>query len=161
MLALKACFEEMGFADVTTYIQSGNVVFSSDSKDPIALTAKIEKVLSKTFNYKSKVVVISHSQLKQAVKDAPKVFGKEPDKYRYDVFFLMPPLTGKEAIKEVKTREGVDTAVAGKYAIYFSRLISQITKSYVSKIVMLPIYQQMTLRNWNTTTKLLSLMDAT
>ncbi len=159
MVDLKACFEEMGFSDVATFIQSGNVLFSSDQTDVVKLTKKIEDCLSKKFNYKSTVVVVSDKQLKAAVEEAPQGFGKESDKYRNDVIFLMPPLTATEAIREIKFREGVDEVTAGKNVIYFSRLIRQITKSYVSKIVLLPIYKQMTIRNWNTTTKLLALMN--
>ena len=43
--------------------------------------------------------------------------------------------------------------------LYFSRLIAKATQSRLNKIVSSPIYQSVTIRNWNTTTKLLSLMD--
>jgi uncharacterized protein (DUF1697 family) len=159
MADLKAAFEEMGFADIATFIQTGNVLFSSDNSDTISLTYKIEQGLSKRFNLNLTVLVISPSQLKHTVEKAPKGFGKEPDKYRYDVIFMIPPLVAKDAIKQIKFREGVDEVTPGKDVIYFSRLISQASKSYVSKIVLLPIYKQMTIRNWNTTTKLLKLME--
>src|SRR5690242_13294515 len=83
MTALKACFEKLGLTGVTTYIQSGNVLFQASApvKD---LTAQIEKALSKQFKYKSCVVLISRAQLKQIIDQAPKSFGKNPDIYRYD-----------------------------------------------------------------------------
>jgi uncharacterized protein (DUF1697 family) len=160
MAALKACFEEMGFADVTTYIQSGNVLFAAPVKSEAGLSATIEKALSKAFNYKSRVVVASHEQLQTAVKKAPKGFGKEPAKYRYDVIFLREPLSANEAMKSVSTKEGVDQVWAGDGVLYFSRLIERATASHLSRIVGLPVYQEMTIRNWNTTTKLLALMEA-
>jgi uncharacterized protein (DUF1697 family) len=43
--------------------------------------------------------------------------------------------------------------------LYFSLLISKATQSHISRINTLPIYKQMTIRNWNTTTKLLALME--
>ena len=46
MTALKACFETLGFQDVSTYIQSGNVLFSTAESDTVKLTAKIETALS-------------------------------------------------------------------------------------------------------------------
>lgn len=161
MADLKACFEKMGFSEVSTYIQSGNVIFSSDETDLKKLTEKIEKTLSKQFNYQSTVVVVSHQELKDAVKKAPKGFGVEPTNYRYDVIFLKAPLSGKEAIKEIKVREGVDEVAAGKNVLYFPRTIENITKSYLSKIILLPIYKQITIRNWNTTSKLVSLIEKT
>lgn len=159
MAELKACFESMGLTDVITYIQSGNVIFKSAEKDNAKLTKKIEAGLSKTFNYKARLVVISHKQLKQAVKESPHGFGKEPDKFRYDVIFLKEPLKAKEALKSISVKEGVDNAYAGKDVLYFSRLISRITSTHLTKIVGTPIYQNMTIRNWNTTTKILTLME--
>jgi len=62
MTALKGCFEGIGFTDVVTYIQSGNVLFVAPEKDQTRLTADIEAALSETFSYKSRVVVVSHRQ---------------------------------------------------------------------------------------------------
>jgi uncharacterized protein (DUF1697 family) len=159
MADLKACFEEMGFSDVTTYIQSGNVVFASAEKDNAKLTDKIEKALSKRFNYTSRLVLVPHPEMKKIVAGAPKGFGDEPDKYRYDVIFLKEPLTPAKAMEQVSVREGVDQAYEGKYVLYFSRLISRASQSYLTKIIGLPMYQNMTIRNWNTTTKLLELFS--
>jgi uncharacterized protein (DUF1697 family) len=159
MADLKASFEAMDFFNVITYIQSGNVLFQSDEKDKALLTVKIEKGLSKRFNFEAKVVVIAQKELVGIVRGAPEGFGSEEKQFRYDVIFLKEPLTPKEAIKSVSAREGVDTAHAGKQALYFSRLISRASQSHLTKIIGMPVYQNMTIRNWNTTTKLLALME--
>ena len=62
-------------------------------------------------------------------------------------------------MEEVRTRPGVDEAWAGKEVLYFSRLISKAFRSYLSRLVSMPVYQDMTIRNWNTTTKLQQLMS--
>ena len=160
MTDLKACFENMGFTDVVTYIQSGNVMFRSSEKDKTKLTMKIEKALSERFSYKSRIVTVAYKELKKVVEEAPIGFGKDLDKYRCDVIFLKEPLTVKEAMKNVRVKEGVDNAFAGKAVLYFSRLTSRASQSYLTKIITLPMYQNMTIRNWNTTTKLLALMEA-
>ena len=54
----------------------------------------------------------------------------------------------------------MDEASPGKGVIYFSRLIARATQSYLSRFASLPIYKSVTVRNWNTTTKLLALVDA-
>lgn len=159
MADLKSAFEAMGLLNVITYIQSGNVLFQSDEKDKNKLTDKIEKGLSKTFKYESKLVIISHKELKEIINEAPRGFGKEPDTFRYDVIFLKEPLTSKEAMQSVSVKEGVDSAHAGKRALYFSRLTAKAASSHLTKIVGLPVYQNMTIRNWNTTTKLLAMME--
>jgi len=159
MVDLKASFEEMGFVNVRTYIQSGNVLLEADEKDKAALTTKIESGLSRRFNFVAKVVVISQKELATIIHTAPEGFGKEEKKFRYDVIFLKEPLTPKTAMESVKVREGVDTAHVGKQALYFSRLISRASQSYLTKIIGMPVYQNMTIRNWNTTSKLLELME--
>jgi uncharacterized protein (DUF1697 family) len=117
-------------------------------------------MLAEAFDYVPTVVVRSRAQMKAIVEKAPKGFGTQPAKYRYDVIFLKEPLTAKEAIKSVSTKDGVDQAWAGSGVLYFSRLIERATSSHLSRLVSMPVYQEMTIRNWNTTTKLLALMEA-
>ena len=161
MTDLKACFESLGFKEVRTYIQSGNVLFRAAGSDQAGLTKRIENALSKSFDYESRVVVRSERQLKAIVSKAPKDFGSDQSTYRYDVIFLKDPLTAAKAMKSVSTKEGVDEAYAGKGVLYFSRVISKATQSHLSRIIGTPVYKHMTIRNWNTTTKLLKLMEST
>jgi uncharacterized protein (DUF1697 family) len=160
MPVLKACFEAGGFQQVTTYIASGNVVFASTARGGnAAVTAAIEESLERRFKLPIKVVVRSLKQMRDVVKRAPKGFGILPAKFRYDAIFLKEPLTAAVAMKSVVLREGVDEAHAGAGVLYFSRLIARATQSQLSRIVGLPVYQSMTIRNWNTTTRLLALME--
>ena len=158
MPALKACFEAQGFSDVATYIASGNVVFASPAKGA-ALAARIEAQLSKTFNYTATVVVRPERQMRLVVEKAPDGFGTRPDRYRYEVLFLKEPLKAIQAIQSVPTRDGVDQVWSGPGVLYYSRLIARATQSQLNRLVMLPIYKSITIRNWNTTTRLLALLQ--
>lgn len=158
MVDLKACFESMGFSDVVTFIQSGNVIFSANEKSQDKLEKFIEERLSKEFNYQSKVVLITDKHLEKTVEKAPKGFGTAPDDYHYDVIFLKSPLKADVALKDIDIRKGVDDAQAGDGVLYFSRLISKAGQSYLKNVIKLPIYKNMTIRNWNTSTKLLALI---
>lgn len=158
MPALKATFEADGFGEVSTYIQSGNVLFASSESKTATLTDRIEAMLAEAFDYVPTVVVRNKRQMRAIVDGAPKGFGSQPAKYRYDVIFLKEPLTAKRAIGEVPTNPAVDTSHAGAGVLYFSRLTARATASRMGKIVASPIYPSVTIRNWNTTTKLLSLM---
>lgn len=158
MAALKACFEAQGFRDVATYIQSGNVVFTARRSDQRALTGRIEAALSTAFAYRARVVVCSFAQMQAIVNGAPEGFGVQPAAWRDDVIFLKQPLTAEEAIKSVPAKPAVDRVFAGEGVLYFSRLISKATQSHMSRIVGTPAYQNMTIRNWNTTRRLLELM---
>lgn len=157
MADLKTSFEEMGFQNVTTYIQSGNVLFDSNETDQLKLTQQIEKTLSERFNYNSKVVLLSQQTLIQLVNTAPKGFDVNPGEYRYDVIFLKAPLTAEEALSKIKTKEGVDFVTAGNGVLYFSRLSAMSGQSQMTKMIGTAIYKEMTIRNWNTTTKLCEL----
>jgi uncharacterized protein (DUF1697 family) len=98
--------------------------------------------------------------MKAVVARAPEGFGSEPASYRYDVIFLKEPLTPPEVMNSITTKEGVDQAFAGEGVLYFSRLIARASQSHLTRIISLPLYQSMTIRNWNTTVKLLQMMEA-
>ena len=159
MPALKGAFESHGFIGVSTYIQSGNVLFSAASSSRPALTRSIEAMLAKEFGIDSKVLLLTTADLKEVVAHCPHGFGLRPDQYRYDVMFLAGGFHPAQVVKELPAREGVDRVWAGKKVVYFSRLISQASRSYLPKIITLPVYRHMTVRNWNTTTKLLERMQ--
>lgn len=159
MAELRKCFESEGFRDVVTYIQSGNVIFRSVSSGPGALTARIEGMLEGAFDYGAKVTLRSRKQMRAVVGGAPEGFGVRPDAYRYDVLFLMPPLTAADAMEHVRARPGVDQAWAGDGVLYFSRLIAKASRSHLGRIASMPVYRSMTIRNWRTTTRLLQLME--
>lgn len=159
MADLKACLSAAGFADVATYIQSGNVLLSA-TENSSRLTERVEDLLSEEFAYQSRVVVRSHAKLRRLVTGAPEGFGEDPATFLYDVVFLREPLTSSVAMKEVLVREGVDAVFAGPGVLYFSRLAERAVQSRLNRIASSPVYQDMTLRNWKTTTKLLALMDA-
>ncbi|HWL65692.1 MAG TPA: DUF1697 domain-containing protein [Actinomycetota bacterium] len=159
MPALKECFEAGGFEDVATYIQSGNVLFRA-SGGASALADRIEKMLSKTFtHYQATVVVRSRTQMRTTIEKAPKGFGTKPKTYLSDAIFLKEPLTAAAALKQVPTKEGVDEIHAGRGVLYMQRLASKASSSRLSRVAALPIYKKMTIRSWNTTTRLARMME--
>ena len=97
--------------------------------------------------------------MKAIVEAAPIGFGARPTAYRYDVIFLKHPLTADEALKSITAKPGVDRVFAGNGVLDLSRLISKAAQSHLSRVVGTPAYQDMTIRNWNTTGKLLELME--
>jgi uncharacterized protein (DUF1697 family) len=158
MADLRAAFEAHGFGDIRTYIQSGNVLFTTS--DPArSLEDDVEGFLERRFGVPLVVVVRSHAQLRSVVAKAPAGFGTQPAMFHSDAVFLKAPLTAAKAMQVVKRREGVDEATPGTGVIYFSRLSAQRTKSRMSAIVGTPEYQLMTIRSWATTTKVLALLD--
>ena len=161
MAALQSCFEEAGATDVATLIASGNVVFKPSSGFGVqaALPRSVEALLRKRFRtYEARAAVLTRRQVQAVVDRAPTAFGREPEKYRYMVLFLMPPLTAATAMKVVPVKEGVDEIAPGPGVLYHARLEKKATSSKLSRLASMPIYQEMTLRSWNTTKRLLEML---
>jgi uncharacterized protein (DUF1697 family) len=160
MADLKKCLEDLAFSDVSTYIASGNVILKSDKK-PVEIKALIEKALLANFTLDSeliKVLVLSQNDLQNVIDRKPKGFGEQPDKYHSDAIFLID-LDSDLAMSVFNPREDVDMVWLGKGVIYSQRLSALRTKSRLGKIVGTLPYKSMTIRSWNTTTKLLQLME--
>lgn len=158
MTELREAFEGAGHTDVSTYIQSGNVLFRS-SAPRAAIEADVERMLERHLGFPIVVVVRSHAQLRAVVTRAPATFGIQPGTYHSDAIFLRSPLTPKQVMKIVRLRDGVDRAWTGSGVVYFERLSAERTKSRMSSIAGTPEYANMTIRSWATTTKLLALLD--
>ena len=159
MPALKECIEQLGFSDVRTYIQSGNVIFSSDEKDKQKLAKKIETAIAKAFTHAVRVVVFSHDEWKAIVKNAPKKWGND-ELYSHNLIILFPPVTAAEALKASGVlKPAIEFAVAGTGVIYQGMSVKDRGKTTYAKIIGKPIYKQMTIRNYNTATKLLGILE--
>lgn len=158
MADLRAAFEDEGYDAVSTYIQSGNLLFGTRSASR-SLEADVEAMLERRFGVPLVVVVRSLAQLRSVVAKAPEGFGDSPEIHHSDVIFLKSPLTSRRAMRVVALREDVDRAWAGTGVLYFERVSARRTQSRMSSIIGTPEYQQMTIRSWATTTKLLHLED--
>jgi uncharacterized protein (DUF1697 family) len=161
MAELKLRLEQLGLEGVATYIQSGNVILRSDL-DAASLGAKIEDMLPAWFTLDSSIVrvlAIDSATFEEIVAQAPEDFGADSASYRYNVLFFMDS-SPAEAMQQIEAREGVDTVWQGDHAVYFRNSMLNASKSRLSKIVQQPIYRSLTIRNWNTTTKLLALLEA-
>lgn len=160
MSELKRCLEDLGFSNVSTYIASGNVILKSD-KSAKEVKAQIEKILPENFkldNELIKVLVLTRDQFQAVIDNKPKGFGEQPEKYHSDAIFLMG-IDSAQAMPVFDPREGVDKVWPGDGVIYSQRLSSQRTQSRLSKIMGTPVYKSMTIRSWNTTTKLLKILE--
>jgi uncharacterized protein (DUF1697 family) len=159
MADLRRAVEDLGYADVRTFIQSGNVLFGA-SGDADAVASTLETMLRHLQLDSDEIMVrvLDRDQLASIVDGAPHGFGGQPDVYKYDVAFLKGVM-GNEVVSRVRLNAEVDAVWARPDAVYYRRLTSKLSQSRMSRIVSSPVYRYMTMRNWNTTTKLLALMD--
>jgi uncharacterized protein (DUF1697 family) len=115
--------------------------------------------LEARFGFPIATDVRADADMRAVVADAPEGFGVSPSTHLCDVVFLKPDLTVSQAMDVVTTREGVDRAWPGSGVVYFERLAERRTESRLSRIMGTPAYGSMTIRNWNTTTRLVAMLD--
>ena len=160
MATLRERLTAHGVDEVRTYIQSGNVLVHAPGRSEAQVTTLVEDCLVEDFDVTTVVVTVSAATLRKAVEDAPAGFGTRPDDFHSDVAFLRPGVDSADALAAFGIREGVDTAWAGDGVVYFQRLSAQRTRSRMSTVMASPFYQDMTIRNWRTTTTLVGMIDA-
>jgi uncharacterized protein (DUF1697 family) len=156
---LRACFDRLGLNNVTTYIQSGNVLFDCKLKNPVTLSVVIEEALAAEVSCTPAVVVVPEEQLERVVRRAPLSFGTDPAAYRYDVAFLKPPVRARDVMPTISLKAGVDDAFEANGVLYLERLKARASQSHLPKLVNSAAYKSMTVRNWNTTTELYRLIS--
>jgi uncharacterized protein (DUF1697 family) len=143
---------------VRTYAQSGNALFTAGRSTGPELEQSVERMLEERFDLPILVVVRSRDELAATVAAAPPDHGSP--ELRSDVFFLKHPLSPEEVLAELpELRAGVDSVAPGPGAIYFSRVAAQATKTRITRLMSMPVYQGITIRNWRTTTRLLEMLD--
>jgi uncharacterized protein (DUF1697 family) len=155
MSELRSTLQEIGFTEVQTVLNSGNVILrSSDAGDVVS--KKIEAVLSERFDlaiHAGGVHVLSGTELANIIHSAPKEFGQHPDTFHSDVIFLMG-VTVDEARVAFTPREGVDVIWEGQGVFYSQRLSAKRSMSRLNRVMQHPVYKSMTIRTWNTVHKL-------
>ena len=77
MAELKKEFEKLGFEEVKTYLNSGNVIFSSDEDDIEKFTEQIETMIKNQFGFVIPVFVIAKEKLGDILRNTPGWWGND------------------------------------------------------------------------------------
>jgi uncharacterized protein (DUF1697 family) len=157
MKSLKAGFERLGFGEVSTYINSGNVIFKSKEKDARKLERKIERMLSEEYRLECKVVVRSLAEMAGLVEGLPEGWGGD-ERWRYNVIFLRHTVDSENILKDLHPKPDIEDVLYRPGALLWSARASDLTRTAWVKLPGQKVYQEMTVRNFNTTRKLYGLM---
>ena len=157
MSSLKASFERRGFEDVTTYINSGNVIFKAKEGDARKLERSIEGMLSKEYKLECKVVVRSFSEIANLVENLPKNWSGDK-RWKYNVIFLKHSIDSGNVLDGLESKSDIEQVVYCPGALLWSARISDLSRTSMLKLPSQKSYQEMTVRNLNTTKKLYELM---
>jgi uncharacterized protein (DUF1697 family) len=158
MAELKAVFEAAGMTDVRTYINSGNVLFSSDTNEREQLRLELEQAVATTCEVAVDIQLRSAEELAALVEAIPDHW-TNGETMKCDVVFLQPDVDSPELLGELNPRPGVEDALYVPGALVWRVDRKDATRSRLVRIVGTPLYERVTVRNCNTARKLLALMS--
>jgi uncharacterized protein (DUF1697 family) len=159
MDALRKLYATLGFRDVETYIQSGNVIFRTDGGSPAALPARIETAIEKKFGFRPSVIVRSASELRKVISGNPFARKRDVEPSRLAVIFLASA-PGADTRDQIHALNGgpEELRVEGRELyIYFSNGMARpkISPAQIDRILKIPG----TGRNLNTVRKVLEIAE--
>src|SRR5918999_731235 len=157
MSSLKASFEKMGFTDVSTYINSGNILFKAKERDARKLETQIEAMLSKEYKLGCKVVVRSFPEMASLIENLPKDWNADTQ-WKYNVIFLRHSIDSEKVLESLGAKPEIEKVVYYPGTLLWSARISDISRTTMQKLSSQKLFQDMTVRNTNTTRKLYELM---
>ena len=156
---LKELYASLGFKDVVTYIQSGNVIFTSDEADVAQLPGQIEDGFAQKFGFHAKVMVRTSAELQAIIESNP--FQSQPMKEsKWVVVMFLEARPDSGALKDLQeTYAGPEELylIGQEVYIYYPDGIgrSKLTNTFLEK----KLKTAGTARNWNTILQLQKLIQ--
>ncbi|NMO95042.1 DUF1697 domain-containing protein [Paenibacillus lemnae] len=159
MKQLKKVFETAGMTNVVTYINSGNIVFTSDRASQNEIAAVLEAAILEHFGLSIKVLVRSMADMEAVMSILPTDWSND-DRMKSDCLFLWEEYAHESVLEQLNIKPEIETVLYAPGAILWSVDRPNVTKSSMNKLIGTKLYQSMTVRNVNTTRKIYALMQA-
>lgn len=155
MADLKVMFESLGFTDIKTYIQSGNVIFNSPNKlSDNEISGLVEKVISEKYRFDVPVVVRSENELEQAIEKNPYYKREKVDINRLHLTFLKETPSKENRLKTGSLNVAPDEFIIDDKNVFVfcegKYHQSKLTNNYFESKLKVTA----TTRNWKTVLKL-------
>lgn len=148
MKKLKAVFESLSCSNVSTYINSGNVIFeTTESYD--AICQKLKALFKKEFGFEIPTLVKSATEMAQIAKAIPSNW-KNDTEQRTDVAYLFPEIDSKKTIEDLPLNKEFVNIRYVKGALIWNIDRKNYAKSRLNKLIGHKLYKFMTMRNVNT-----------
>ncbi len=159
MEALKTTLEGIGFENVETYIQTGNVFVDTNEENAAAVGFKIKQEIFKVFGHEVPVVVIGKSDLEVCFKNNPFLKEKDLDIKKLYVAFVSTTLRS-DGINDLKMSQvKPDEASIDESRIYIKYAVGAGKTRFDQKYIEKKLNVTATIRNWNTVTQLLKMYE--
>jgi len=151
---LRRVFEALGFANVETFIASGNVVFESPSKSGAALEKKIAARLEDEFGFAVATFLRTDSELSRIAKHQPFKPADAAAAGAFCVAFLAAPLDAKAKAKLATLRTAIDDLAAHEREVYWLCRKKQSESTFSNAVFERALGIEATLRGINTVAKM-------
>jgi len=159
MRKLKTTFEDVGMGNVTTYINSGNVVFTDSRRKSPRIVSVLEAAIAADLGLEIKVLIRDFPAIKTVLKALPKQWTNDAT-MRCDVMFLWERFDRKEVLEELTIMPEIEDVKYVPGAVIWRVDRANVTRSRIFKMIGTDLYRGMTIRNCNTVRKLAELMEA-
>ena len=157
MDALKIMLENIGFQNVITYLQSGNVFVDTDEENASKVGFMIKQEIFKVFGHEVPTIVISKEDLELCFKNNPYLKEKDVDTKKLYVAFVSVALKS-ENINDLKISQfKPDEASIDGNRIFIKYAVGAGKTRFDQKYIEKKLNITATIRNWNTVTNLLNL----
>ena len=153
MAAIKDAVAALGLSDVRTYINSGNVIFSTGASNAQKLTGRIEKALEEHTGMAVKLLVMDHKTLKKMVDAIPPSWVDDKTMRTY-VLLLWRELDDRTILDRLPIKPGVDELRYVPGAVIWRVDRENVGRSQMNRLVGTPQYKKITIRSANTMRKL-------
>ncbi len=148
MKKIRELFGSLGYTKVSTYINSGNVIFETKGKKQ-EIRKKIEASLKKEFGFDVLTLVKTEREIMFIADAIPKNW-KNNKEQRADVAYLFPEVDLKKTINDLPVKKEFIDVRYIKGAIFWNVKRENVYKSHLVKIIGHKLYKSMTVRNINT-----------
>lgn len=159
MSELKKGFAELDFAEVTTYLNSGNIIFLSGLDDNDILSDKIKLMIQERFHLDIPVYIILQEELEKVLCNVPDWWGDENKEIYDNLIFIMPPLSYEEFCNEMgEPKDEYEKVHNYKNVVFWSFNRKNYQKTnWWSKTANSDISDKITIRTANTVRKIVGL----
>ena len=158
MSRLKQVFAGLGCTDISTYINSGNVIFR-DVMPAAQLAARIQHKIAQEFGFEVPVILRDLPAMQQLNEFIPASWTND-DQQRTNVLFLWDHINEASILTKIKTKPEIEDVRYTPGAIIWNTARKDITRGSASKLVQNELYPFITIRNLTTVQKLYALMRA-
>ncbi|MBA3648292.1 MAG: DUF1697 domain-containing protein [Chitinophagales bacterium] len=159
MADLKVLYEGLKFKDVSTYIQSGNIVFKAASTSDTEISAKIGQAILKKYQFEVPVIIRTAQEMETIYAANPFINQKDIDQEKLHVTFLarMPEQVNLDKIENLSYASDQFTLLNREVYLYCPGGYGNTKLSNTFFENKLKVTA--TTRNWKTVTKLIAIAD--